>query len=75
MFQLEKGKYFQSELVNWEMAEEEQKDKRKTPLERGRRQQFQVLGNYFGNLKKKLYIPNWKLKLQNNKTEVTNRQN
>ena len=32
------------------MAEEEQKNKRITPLERALSQQFQVLGNHFGNL-------------------------
>ena len=54
MFQLEEGEYFQSDLVNWEMAEEEQKDKRITPVERARSQQFQVLGNYFGNLENEI---------------------
>ena len=42
IFQLGNGKYFQSELVNWEMAEEEEVDenKRIRPRERARGHKF-----------------------------------
>ena len=61
------------------MAEEEQKDKRITPVERARSQQFQVFGNYFGNLENEI-IHISKLKIEASKYQdrsclVTNRQN
>ena len=71
IFQLEKGKYFQSETVNWKMAEEEQKNKRITPLERARNQQFQVLRNYFSNLENEI-IHISKLKIEASKYQDTN---
>ena len=42
IFQLGNGKYFQSELVNWEIAEEEEQDKNKCirPRERARGQKY-----------------------------------
>ena len=44
-FQIEKGKYFKFELVNWEMEEEEDKKKRIRPRELASGQKKHYLGD------------------------------